>query len=716
MTRNFNRNFLKISALSLGITVAGQVTGQQIDDMSSNNDSSIVYRASFFADFSPVNVSDMINRIPGINIAMQFRGGSNNRRGLGPGENEILINGQRQTGKSNQGRSQLGSISAEHVDYIEIIRSTSEEMDVRSGGQVVNIVLLDSASRSNVTAEAIMERYQDGTVEPGAKVSWAGQNEGFNYLFRIEAEPQYQNQVGKESSRDAEGNLLETRYDESVRERTDYQTSFNLGYQFEKSFVQFNGLYGGDCNPEDKDRLINHYIGNSFTTRQEREFIDRCRDNWEMGGDYEYEFNNGSKYRFLFIVNSGQYDSTRERFNVFANRDEKDLFLYSEGRDQERIFRTSYTWDPLINHGLELGVERAETSRDSDLRLGMDGIGTPSVNHGNLIPIPIDNSDSTVEEMRYENFLVHNWRVSNKISVESSLTYETSTIKQTGDVFNERDFDFLRPKVDYRYNITQSTQLRATVEKKVSQLSFRDFSASSDSQDDDQNTQAGNPEIAQEQSWEYSLNLEYRLPNDLGVLNSELYYRDIEDVIDLVNVSTGPDDLRSARGNIGDAYRYGVRLDASTRLGFLGLPSALLNVNLSVQDSEVTDPFLGTKRRLRFNSRWFGNSSFRHDITRWDLSYGLSYFNSDNDSDARRQIDIIDIEREIRDYGLSMFIEKKAFNGVTFRFNVNNANDPQRCRERTRFLGATVNGIVEEIEDYCSGYGVQYALNASYTF
>jgi len=45
-----------------------------------------------------------------------------------------------------------------------------------------------------------------------------------------------------------------------------------------------------------------------------------------------------------------------------------------------------------------------------------------------------------------------------------------------------------------------------------------------------------------------------------------------------------------------------------------------------------------------------------------------------------------------------------------------NANDPQRCRERTRFLGATVNSIVEEVEDYCSGYGVQYALNASYTF
>ena len=715
MTRSFQRNFLRIIILSVGITATFKVLAQH-GVVVPDDDSSVIYDASFFAEFSPVNVNDMINLIPGVNIAMDYRGGSNNRRGLGPGENEILINGQRQTGKNNEGRSQLGSISANQVEYIQIIRSTSEEMDVRSGGQVVNVVLLDSESRSSITVEAIMERYQDGTLEPGAKFSWAGQDGGLNYLFHIEAEPQYQNQTGQEFSRDSAGNLLETRYDESSRERTDYRTSFNLGYQFEKSFIQFNGLFGGDCSPEKKDRFINDYVANSFTTRQERELIDRCRDNWEAGGDYEYEFNNGSKYRFLFIVNSGQYDSTRERFNVLADRDEKDLFLYSEGRDQERIFRTSYTWDPLTSHGLEMGVERAETIRDSDLRLGMAGFGSPSLNHGNLPPISIDNSDSIVKEMRYENFLVHNWRVSDKVSVESSLTYETSNIKQAGDIFNKRDFDFFRPKIDYRYDITQSTQLRAKIEKRVSQLSFRDFSASSDSQDDDQNTQAGNPEIVQEQSWEYSLNLEYRLPNNLGVFNSELYYRDIEDVIDLVNVSTSSDDLRSARGNIGDAYRYGLRLDASTRLGFIGLPTALLNVNLSLQDSEVTDPFLGTERRLRFNSRWFGRSSFRHDITRWDLSYGLNYFNSDNDSDARMQIDINDIEREIRDYGLSMFVEKKASNGVTFRLNVMNANDPQRCRERTRFLGATVNGIVEEIEDYCSGYGIQYALNASYTF
>jgi len=706
--------FLKASILFLAIASSVEATAQQGTEAIIEG-STIVYDADFFAEFSPVNVNDMMDRIPGISLAMNNRGGGN-RRGLGPGENEILINGQRQTGKSNEGRDQLSRLSADQVDYIEIIRGTSEEMDIRSGGQVVNIVLLDSRSRSNITAEANMDRYHDGTFEPGAKLSWTGQSGPLNYLFHLEGEPSYQNRLSKEFSRDPAGNLLETRFEDSTREQTDYETSFNLGYQFDNSLVQLNGLYGGDCAPEDKERLINDYSDSGIVSQLEREVIDRCRENWEIGGDYEYEFRNGGKYRFLFIVNDGQWLQERDRFEVFDDREEKDLFLYNNGRDQERIFRTSYTFDPIPNHGLEFGIERAQTLRDGNLRLGLDLGGTPSPEHGFLTAVAVDNSNSTVEEVRYENFLVHNWQINDKSSLESSLIYETSTITQTGDVYNERDFDFVRPKLDYRYNINQSMQLRATAEKLVSQLSFSDFMASSDSDDDDQNTQAGNPQIVQEQHWEYSLNLEYRLPNSIGVLNSEIYYRDYEDVIDRVDVSTGPDDLRSARGNIGGAYRYGMNLDASSRLGHIGLPSALLSLGISVQEYDVTDVFLKLKRRMRYNSRWFGRASFRHDITRWDMSYGFSYFNSDNDSNARQQIDINDIERDIRDYGLMLFFEKKAFNGITFRLDVRNANDPLRCRERTRFLGATIGGIVEEIENYCSQDGPVYALKVRHTF
>ncbi|MFT7470503.1 MAG: hypothetical protein ACI8XU_000392 [Kiritimatiellia bacterium] len=717
MTRRLSlpEKLIRLSLLGLALAGVNQGFAQQAEPQAVD-DSTVVYEADFFTQYSPVSVNDMIDRIPGISLALNNNNGGGNSRGLGSGEGEILINGQRTTGKNNAGRSQLSRIAADQVDYIEIIRGTSDEMDIRGGGQVVNVVLLDAESRSSISAEVNMDRLHDDTLDPGAKLSYTGQTGAFNYLFHIEAEPRYDNRFTNESSVNPDGELLETRFQENLRNQTEYETSFNLGYQFEKSMVQFNGLYAESNPPTDINRTINDYSTGSLITTQQREDELRNRNNWEIGGDYEYSFDSGSKYRFLFIANDRDFTYTRDRFDVFADSEEKDLFLFSAGRDRERIARTSYTLDLGSNQGMELGIEGAQTIRDSDLRLGLSGDGITSDAHGGLVPQAISNASSTVEEIRLENFAIHNWQINDRMSLESSLIYETSTITQSGDVSNDRDFSFLRPKIDYRFNITQSLQLRATIEKTVSQLSFSDFSATSDNSDDDQNTQAGNPGIAQEQAWNYEMNMEFRLPNSIGVLNTELYYRDLTDVIDRIDVSPSAIDLQSARGNIGAGKRYGANFDASTRLGYLGVPDALLTLRFSVQDSKVIDPFLGTQRRLRWNGRWFGRANFRHDITKYNFSYGFSYFTSARDGSGLTQIDVFDTETEVRDYGLSLFAEKQAFNGITFRFDIQNANDQIRCRERIRFVGATSAGIVEEIEDSCNGNGVKYALKIRQTF
>jgi hypothetical protein len=717
MTRRLSRpeKLVRLCLLGLAIAATNQSYAQQADAQTSD-ESTVVYAADFFAEYSPVSVNDMIDRIPGISLALNNRSNGGNSRGLGSGEGEILINGQRTTGKSNAGRSQLSRIAADQVDYIEIIRGTSDDMDIRGGGQVVNVVLLDAESRSSVSAEVNMDRLHDGTLDPGAKLSYTGQTGAFNYLFHIEAEPRYENRFTNESSVDPDGELLETRFQENLRNQTEYETSFNLGYQFEKSMVQFNGLYAESNPPTDITRIINDYSTGTLITTREREDEQRSRNNWEIGGDYEYSFDSGSKYRFLFIVNDRDFTYTRDRFKLFAESEEKDLFLFSAGRDRERIARTSYTFDLGATQGMELGVEGAQTIRDSDLRLGLPGAGTTSEAYGGLVPRAISNARSTVEEIRFENFAIHNWQINDRMSLESSLIYETSTIRQSGDVANDRDFSFVRPKLDYRFNITQSLQLRATIEKTVSQLSFSDFSATTDNSDDDQNTQAGNPGIAQEQAWNYEMNLEYRLPNSIGVLNTELYYRDLTDVIDRIDVSPSATDLQSARGNIGDGKRYGANFDASTRLGYLGVPDALLSIGFSVQDSQVIDPFLGTERRLRRNGRWFGRANLRHDITKYNFSYGFSYFTSARDGSGLTQIDVFDTETGIGDYGLNFFAEKQVFNGITFRFDIQNANNQIRCRTRIRYVGATAAGIVEEVEDSCNGTGVKYALKIRQTF
>ena len=717
MTRRFSlpEKLIRLSLLGLAIAVANNGYSQQVEPQAVD-ESTVVYEADFFTQYSPVSVNDMIDRIPGISLALNNNNGGGKSRGLGSGEGEILINGQRTTGKNNAGRSQLSRIAADQVDYIEIIRGTSDEMDIRGGGQVVNVVLLDAQSRSSVSAELNMDRLHDGTVDPGAKLSYTGQNGAFNYLFHIEAEPRYENRFTNEFSVDPDGELLETRSQDNLRNQTEYETSFNLGYQFEKSMVQFNGLFAESNPPTDITRTINDYTTGTLITTLEREDEQRNRNNWEIGGDYEYSFDSGSKYRFLFIVNDRDFTYTRDRFDVFADSEEKNLFLFSAGRDRERIGRTSYTFDLGSNQGIEIGIEGAQTIRDSDLRLGLSGTGITSVDHGGLVPQSVSNASSTVEELRLENFAIHNWQINDRMSLESSLIYEKSTITQSGDVTNERNFSFVRPKLDYRFDITATLQLRTTIEKTVSQLSFSDFSATTDNSDDDQNTQAGNPGIAQEKAWNYEMNLEYRLPNSIGVLNTELYYRDLTDVIDRIDVSLSATDLQSARGNIGDGKRYGANFDASTRLGYLGVPNALLTLRLSLQDSQVTDPFLGTQRRLRRNGRWFGRANFRHDITEYNFSYGFSYFNFARDGSGLTQIDINDTETDIGEYGLNFFAEKQAFNGITFRFDIQNANSQIRCRERIRYVGATAAGIIEEVEDSCNGTGVKYALKIRQTF
>lgn len=589
-------------------------------------------------------------------------------------------------------------------------------MNVRGGAQVVNVVLLESDSRSSITTEMEIARAHDGTLDPGGQISLTGQKGQLNYLFHLQAQPGYENEERQEYSYSPAGMLVESRRENAVRDSTEWESSFNLGYQHTHSSLQFNGLYSLNQPPRTTTRTINDFSRGAIVSAYEMDASNADRDNWEIGTNYDYHLAGGGSYQLLAIVNDRHFTNTFERFEVQSDNREKTLYLFNFNRDRERIVRTSYRWDLSSTQGLELGLERAQTLRDNNLRQGLRMAGTTDPLYGGLVPVPVTNARSTVEELRYESFAVHNWQFSDRMSLESSLVYEASVIEQTGDVANQRDFNYVRPKLDYRFDITNGLQFRATAERIVSQLSFSDFSASVDNSDYDQNTQAGNPEIEPEQSWDYRVNLEYRLPNDFGVISSGFLYRDFDEVLDRIDVSPNDQELASARGNIGDGWRWRYNIDTSARLGFIGLPNALLTVSINIGDSEVTDPFLGIHRRIYMNYRSFNRMSFRHDMTRINLSYGFDLSLPENDGSGLTQIDIFDTETLYQDPNLNLFVEKIAFDDTTFRFAVQNARNGHNCSKRTRFDGATRKGVVEEREAFCFGTGPRYGLKVRHSF
>lgn len=710
---------LAMTLAATALILASAASAQE--PTASDSESTVTYPAEFFAPYEPNSVNDMLNRIPGISSVMSSghgggpgSSGGANRRGLGAGGDQILINGRRMAGKENEGTSQLSRIPASQVQYIEIIRGTSGDLDVRGGGQVVNIVLLAEQSRSSVAAEVNMDRYHDGTLGPGGSISLNGQRGAFNYLFSLESEPRYEFRDGFETSILADGTPNDIVTRKEYREQDSYTLSSSMGYDLTpRDRAHFNFQMKQENPPGTAKRVITDLRSTPNKVTQEYDTIPATASAWEIGGDYEHTFANNGRVKTLFIVNNAENESTRDAYRANSTGYNKFLYLANQSVQKERIVRSSYSFNLNDTQALEVGIERAQTILDAQLQLGLPSSTKPSSPlFGGLAKS--SNTDALVEEIRYESFVVHNWTINDRMTLESTLLYETSTIEQTGDVHNKRDFAFLRPKVDYRFNITPSVQLRASIEKDVSQLSFGDFTSSVAGGDDDQNALAGNPQLAQEKSVRYEVNLEYRLPSDGGVLSTKVFYHDLTDVIDKINVSTATT-VQSANGNIGSGERYGVNLDASIRLGFIGRPEMLLTSGVQLEDSNVTDSFLGTERRLRQAGRGSFRLGFRHDVTAMSLNYGFNYNHGFTGNRKAYDIDKIE-DYESGDF-LVAFVEKVGFMGLTYRFDVMNLLEGERCRIRSRYVGGTIaTGYLNEIEDSCSNTGAKYAIKIRGTF
>ena len=707
--------------LALCLVFSGSVAAQDAADPDAADDSTVNYPAEFFSQYSPVSVDDMLSRIPGINLVLDAnRGGFSNfnsqDRGLG-GSAQILIDGKRLAGKVNEAREQLARIAAEEVDYIEIIRGTSSGLDVQNVGQVVNVVLKRAASRSSIAAQAGMRRYRDGNVEPVASVSLTGQRENLNYLFSLSGQSNYRAEESLEVSTHGNGALNEIITFDRVAEQNPYRINSSLTWDIGSADrIAINALYNRNDPPSTLLRSITDHNRAPPRTSWERENVPATASNWELGGDYEHIFLDGSRFKLLFIANDNDIEILRERweFDAPGDAERKNLYLHNASSYQEQIVRTSYTFSFGEGQGLELGVEGARTTQDTSLRLGrpLPGPGDPEV--GGLFRIPVPNAVSTVSEDRYETFAVHNWRLNPRMRLESSLVGEFSEISQTGDVNNSRDFQFFKPKVDFRFDINPTLQLQASLEKVVSQLSFADFSANTNQRDEDQDTIAGNPELEQEQIWQYNLNLDYRLPNDGGVLSSRLFYFDVGNSIGRIELFTPGPGLAATNGNVGDGSILGFNFDASVRFGFLGLPQALATFGLLLQDSAIDDPLIGIERKVVPYDRGSFNIGFRHDVSRLGLNYGFNY--RDRIGENRPFFDIDNVLYINAQSNLTAFVEKSGVAGLTFRFEAINLRDHVDRRTRFRYSGYLRDQMLRETEHFAVTTGLQFALSVRGNF
>lgn len=702
----FPAHALRISIFQLGITLSILSAG-----VASAQESTVSYDADYFRQWNPVTVADMIDRIPGISIALSDNNGGSqnqNNRGLGNSES-ILINGRRLSGKDNEARDQLDRISFEQVSHIEIIRGTSSDLlGVRNEGQIINIVTATDSEMS-LTVAGNINRYQDGHTEPGGSLVLNGNRGNVDYRLSLEQRSRYQVVDTIEESVYGIGDFSpnDLRQLREITEQVDTVFNSNLSYSLmPRQNFSLNLLYEESDPPKSTDRVILDYDFQPPAVFREREELAATRSSWEIGADYTLSFDDNSQLNILSINNQRDQDTLRERYRVTEESSLQDLSLRNDTVNTERIYRAVYSRPLGVGHDLELGAERAQTILDTDLGLARLGPG------GELVAIPVPNARSQIEEMRYEGFAVHHWQMNPRMKLETTLLYEVSEITQTGDIDRSRDFDFVRPKLDYRFDITPGLQLQLSVEKFVAQLSFADFAANTDPRDTDRDTVAGNPELRQQQSWRYTANLEYRYLDGRGVLNARAWHWEVSDAIGRIDVSEPGGPLESAAGNIGDGEVSALQVNSSFRV----TPNLLLSGTVMARSSQVIDPFANIARRLVPNDRGFHSFNIRHDLPRWSLNYGIDYFGAPQGN--RPLFDINRVDHLDNREDLSIFVERSSIGslGLVARFEVGNMLDRGLCSDRFRYDGILATGQIAEVERRCSERGSFYKFELRGTF
>lgn len=668
---------------------ADSTLAEEIDVEMQDSGATVVYERSFFEQYRPITALDMLRWIPGTAdiVPQDGSGGGNQQRGFGSGGDQILINGKRLSGKSNNISSALARIQAEAVIRVEVIRGTAEGLDVRSDGLLINVVIDAKADTGTGSWQVHVGDYSGAGVHYDGLVSYSRGFERFAFLVSVELGPY--NRADYELREDdfapTDPGVPAQKFSRAIpRKQSNARYNASGSWQInDTDQLNLNGqLIDGDEREEQSITLVTEGLPGS------QEALDVRTETgieWEFGGDMTNTFGPGQLKTRAIITREDEVED--DRFSLVTVSPDSNVvstLVSTEEKEGETIIRSSYTWPVLAGQKVEAGLEAAVNTLDKTTRLFEEQAD------GTVVEVPLFNAGASVEETRYEAFSTHFWTISERTVLESALNVEWSTIKQDGeDIKLERSFEFLKPRFDFRYDITDQNQFRARLERTVSQLDFSNFVVEFDRDDD--LIFGGNPNLVPQKAWSTRLTYEHRIGNDRGVLTGIVFYDAIEDHIDRIEVLPG----LSAPGNIGDARAYGVELRSSLRLEPIGINGAVIDAVYVYQRTRATDPFTGQKRRISFEPNHDVEVQFRHDIPAWRFNYVV-----DMNWRSKRFANDINFRDEISNESLRVNItaQLQLRRRLTLYGQIRNLGSLDFQRIRERYTGNIADGNLERVE------------------
>lgn len=666
----------------MAIAVMGTVPAYAQDDQqpapAAANGDAQVFEPAYFAQFAPRNALDMVDRIPGFSIS---GGNDQGQRGLGQATQNVIVNGERLSSKSESVRDQLRRVPATDVVRIEILDGNATSIPGLTG-QVANVVYTSNGASGQFEWTTGFRPHNTEAQLFGGEISVIGSSGALDYTVSLSNENNRFGADGPVSITDRDGALIESQYSKLSGKFDNPKISTAFSYDFGGDVTaNLNLSYGSDFFSRKEPETA---IDSAGVTRTREALVEEDGPEYELGGDIQFPFGPGS-LKLILLERFERDNYSSSVIDRLSDDSPPRGFRFEQTNGAgERIGRLEYDWK-LWGADWQLSGEAAFNRLDRRSRLFELAPG------GEFFQLAFPQGNGGVTEDRYDASLSISRSLSSTLSVQVIGAMEFSTIEQTGFAANSRSFK--RPKGSFAatWKPRDDFDISVTLAKRVSQLSFGDFLASVSLNNDNQN--GGNNELVPYQSY----NVEIEANKTFGAWGSlklEARKAWFEDFIDWFPLPGGGE----ARGNIGDADRLHLQANATINLDPLGFRGARVDLEVVKRDMNVIDPFTGLNRPFSYDQEGSFEIDFRHDVPGTDWAWGANLDHFDQAPYARRFE--IGREWEGKVFG-SLFIEHKDVLGLTVRARANNLLGARDYFRRTVFDGPRPEGAVR-FEEYRS--------------
>ncbi len=630
-------------------SAAGTLTPSEHGDASSaagDDAAPIIYTPADFARFSPRTALDMVNQIPDFTLTE-----TSDDRGLGQASQNVLVNGQRVAGKSNDAQTTLARISAQSVERIEIVEGARLGIPGLTG-KVANVVLSSGRVQIQFNWEGQQRRHIEDQIFTGA-LSANGQIGATDFTLSLSnSNGLRRGGVGPEIVRDGAGALILSRLE---------RDSYSADRPRLAGSIHHEALNGSILNLNLAGELYYYRVrfdgvatpaaGTPITT----EHLFQREDEWniEGGGDYEFAVGDGR----LKIIGLQRYEHSpvvvTATDSIVGIPDTGSRFTQT-ANEGESVLRAEYGWGG--DSQWQVALEAAYNF--IDITSGFDRLQS----NGSYASVPLTNGSSFVDEWRGEGTITHGWSLATGLTLQTTLGAEVSQISQTGTSGLTRRF--FRPKGSAALAWTVSPRLtvNASLERQVGQLSFYDFSAAVDLQNGV--TSAGNVQLVPEQTRHGEVEAIQSF-GSAGSITLGAYHEWISDIVDRIPISATEEGI----GNLPHARRWAITARGTLLLDGLGWHGGRINASSEFRNSSVRDPLTGENRRISADlvRRW--SVDLRHDIPHSNLAWGASM--SEELFGATFRLDQVYSARLSQPIA-TLFIEHKNIFGLKVRLGLRN--------------------------------------------